>query len=582
MAAPDAAPCLIDGIAVFADLDADARRDVVEQAEWYSLPGGSLLFAQGEPGDALYVLLRGSLAVLRDAPDGVRRRIARVRAGEVVGEMALVSGRPRSASAVAERDCEVLRLDRSGFEQLVSRHPKSMLRLTRQIVSRLEAIQDNPGGAPPALTHSIVLLPLCGVRDCTGLRRDLARALRLYGKVAEITETEGAGHQTEWFHDIESAHDFVIYQADESNGSWSRLCLRQADRCLIVASADDPEPRRRHPLEELAHERGIPLELVLRHPPDRLQPDGSAAFLGGRPLALHHHVRSGVWGDTARLARQMAGKAIGLVLSGGGARGFAHLGVLRAFAEAGIAIDMVGGSSMGAIVGAGAALHWEAHEAEARFRRAFVDSDPIRDFTLPLVALTAGRRVTRRLREAFGERRIEDLWLPFFCTSTNLTKGTLAVHRRGPLWRRLRASVAIPGVMPPWVSADGEIFADGGVLDNLPVTPMREMGRGPVIAVDVGEAVAFSAPGARPEETWFERLFLRRRPRMPGIFETLLRAGTVKTPANRLADLCLKPPVAEIDFLNWRAFDRAIVIGRDHARAELQHAPASITGVPRP
>lgn len=574
---------LIDGIAFFADLDEAERAAVVEHGEWYSLPGGHMLFAQGEPGDALYVVLRGGLAVTRLAADGVRRRIARVQAGEVVGEMALITGRERSASVIAERDCEILRLDRAAFEALVRRHPEAMLRLTRQIVMRLESIQDHPGGAPPTRPRGIALLPVGSPRDCTSLRRDLARAMRLYGRVAEITEAEGGGRQTDWFHDIETANDYTLYQADETAGPWSRLCLRQADIVLVIADADDSLSHRRHPLEDATRERGLAVELVLLHPHDRLAPSGSAAFLEGRTLALHHHVRIGDWGDSARLARQITGHAVGLVLSGGGARGFAHLGVLRALAEAGVPVDMVGGCSIGAIVGAGAAMQWEAFEAEPRLRRAFVDSNPVNDFTLPLVALTAGRRVTRRLREAFGERRIEDMWLPYYGVTTNLTEGRLAVHREGPLWSWLRASVAIPGIMPPWVDEAGTVFADGGVLDNLPVTPMRALGRGAIIAVDVGEAPAFSAPGARPEESTFERLFLRRRPRMPSIFQILLRAGTVKSPAGELlgpglADLLLRPPVESIDFLDWKAFDRAVAIGLDHARAELDQAPARVFG----
>lgn len=582
MTPPGADPDLLDGVALFAGLDGAARVAVLDHAAWYSVPGGNILFAQGEAGDALYVLLRGSMAVLRVAADGVRRRIARVAAGEVVGEMALVSGRPRSATVMAERDCEVLRLDHAAFEALVAAHPQAMLRVTRQIVSRLETLQDSPTGQAMPRPRTVALLPATGGRDCLALRRDLARALRAFGTVAEIGPAEGAGRQTGWFHDVETAHDVVLYQADETDSSWSRLCLRQADLCVVVASADDADTTRRHPLEAALTRRGQAMELVLLHPADRISPSNSRAFLAGRRVALHHHVRLGVWPDAARLARQVSGRAVGLVLSGGGARGFAHLGVLRAFADAGVAIDMVGGCSMGAIVAAGAAMLWDAHEAEPRFRRAFVETNPVNDFTLPLVALTAGRRVTRRLREAFGERRIEDLWLPYFCVSTNLTRGTLAVHRRGDLWQWLRASVAIPGVMPPWVNPEGEVFADGGVLDNLPVTPMRELGRGPVIAVDVGEAPAFAAPGALPEETWFERLFLRRRPRMPSILQILLRAGTVKTPADRLgrtaADFFLKPPVETIDFLDWKAFDRAVDLGRRHAQGELSRAPPVVFG----
>lgn len=573
---------LIDDVPIFAELDAAAKATIVDRAEWFSLPGGQVLFRQGDPGDALYVLLRGSLGVLRDGAGAVRQRIGWVRPGEVVGEMALLSGRARSATVLAERDSEVLRLDQAAFQSLVATHPQAMLRVTRQIVWRLEGAQAPTLSTIPTRPRTVAILPLGGVADCTALRRDLARALRLFGTVAEIGESAGGQQQTVWFHDIEAGHDFVLYEADDTAGPWSQLCLRQADMVLVLAAADARDARQRHPMEMTAHARGLPLELVLMHPPDRLSPSGTAAFLGGRLAGLHHHVRIGVWGDTARLARQLAGRAVGVVLSGGGARGFAHMGVLRALAEAGVPVDMVGGCSIGAIVGAGAAMMWDNFEAERHMRRAFVDSNPVNDFTLPLVALTAGRKVTKRLLDAFGERRIEDLWLPYFCVSTNLTRGTLAVHRHGELWKWLRASVAIPGIMPPWVNKDGDVFADGGVLDNLPVAPMRALGRGPVIAVDVGGAVAFSAQGALPEETWFERLFQRRRPKMPNILQILLRAGTVKTPSDKLdragADLYLKPPVEGVDFLDWKAFDRAIALGQSFAKVELAKAPANIFG----
>lgn len=573
---------LIDDVPLFAELDPAARAMIVAHADWFSVPGGQYLFRQGDPGDALYVLLRGSLGVMRDMPGLPRRRIGWIRPGEVAGEMALLSGRARSASVVAERDSEVLRLDQAAFQNLVTTHPQAMLRVTRQIVWRLEGVLDVAGGPLPARPRTICILPLGKTTDCAALRRDLARALRVFGTVAEVSEAAGGHQQTVWFHDLENAHDFVLYEADETAGPWSQLCLRQADMAIVLAAADSTDTRRRHPMEAVVQARGLPLELVLMHPPERLAPEGTAAFLGGRYFGLHHHVRVGVWGDAARLARQLAGRAVGIVLSGGGARGFAHLGVMRALAEAGVPIDMVGGCSMGAIVGAGAAMLWDQHEAERHMRRAFVESNPVNDYTLPLVALTAGRKVTRRLLEAFGERRIEDLWLPFFCVSTNLTRGTLAVHRHGEAWKWLRASVAIPGIMPPWVNRDGDVFADGGVLDNLPVSTMRAQGRGPVIAVDVGEAVAFSAPGALPEETWFERLFRRRRPRMPSILQILLRAGTVKVPTalqdRAGADLYLKPPVEGVDFLDWQAYDRAITLGRNFTRAELARAPANIFG----
>jgi NTE family protein len=263
------------------------------------------------------------------------------------------------------------------------------------------------------------------------------------------------------------------------------------------------------------------------------------------------------------------------VLSGGGARGFAHLGVVRAMRECNIPVDLVGGTSMGAILGAGVALQWDDRELITRFRRAFVDSRPLSDVTLPLVSLVAGRKVGRLLRSVFGEMDISDLPLPYFCVSTNLTSGRVEVHERGPLWQWLRASVAIPGVLPP-VFQHGEVFVDGGAMNNLPVDVMRERGRGPVVGVDVGSDPAFTTDLEATDlpPVWKLMNWARGGGRRPNIFQILWRSGMVNSAAatagqRARSDLVLRPPLESIDLLNWRAFDSAVEIGYRHAMREL-------------
>ncbi|EQD48475.1 cyclic nucleotide-binding protein, partial [mine drainage metagenome] len=137
---------------------------------------------------------------------------------------------------------------------------------------------------------------------------------------------------------------------------------------------------------------------------------------------------------------------------------------------------------------------WSVTELTDRFRHYFVESRPLRDYTLPFVSLVSGRKVSRMLFEAFGELAIEDLPLSFFCVSSNLTTGHPYVHRRGELWRALRASVSVPGVLPPVVNA-GQVLVDGGAMNNLPVDVMLELGRGPVIGCDAGADRAFTTSG---------------------------------------------------------------------------------------
>ncbi|HVH36613.1 MAG TPA: patatin-like phospholipase family protein [Tahibacter sp.] len=304
-----------------------------------------------------------------------------------------------------------------------------------------------------------------------------------------------------------------------------------------------------------------------------MQVGTGAAWLAAAPGArLHHWCRAD---DIERIARLIAGRSLGLVLSGGGARGFAHIGVIRALREAGIRIDAVGGTSIGAIIAAGVAAGWSDEEMVDNYRRAFVAGRPLSDYTFPFVAMTTGRRVSDLLREAFGERHIEDLALPFFAVSANLTSGDAITHRSGPLWYWLRASSAIPGVLPP-VFHDGQVLVDGAVINNLPTDVMRDESVGDVIAVDIG---ADDVLHARVEEFasphgW--RLLLDQfgRPARPGVVSILLRAGMVNSKAANAdrrakASLLLAPPVTGVGLLDWAAYERAIELGYQYALREI-------------
>jgi NTE family protein/lysophospholipid hydrolase len=238
---------------------------------------------------------------------------------------------------------------------------------------------------------------------------------------------------------------------------------------------------------------------VLLHAPNTAHPSGTSRWLDPRAAAdvTHHHVRTDREGDVARLARSIGGASLGLALSGGGARGFAQLGVIRALADFGLSVDVVGGASMGAVLGA---LHAIGHDVptivelmKAGHRRA----RPFRDFTAPVVSLLRGDSLVNPLKMLFGDTQIEDLWIPFFCVSANLSRAELVVHDRGPVWRWLLASASAPGVVPPVVH-HGDLLVDGGVLNNLPADILRERCRGSVIAVDVAPRLSQHCPNSHP------------------------------------------------------------------------------------
>jgi predicted acylesterase/phospholipase RssA len=266
---------------------------------------------------------------------------------------------------------------------------------------------------------------------------------------------------------------------------WTRRSLRQADRVMLVVSAR-PDATERARIEELlseleglAHVRRM---FAVLHPAGTDRPRHTARLVADFAVDEVVHLRSGSTADVGRVARLATGHGVGLVLSGGGARGFAHLGAMRALREAGVPVDAIGGCSMGAPIAGGIALDLGDTEllalAEQQFHR-------LLDYTVPVVSLLKGERISRNIDTMFGTYDIEDLWLSFYCVSTNLTLSRLEVHQRGNLARAIRASVAIPGVLPP-VPVDGDLLVDGGVLNNLPVQTMREQPTiGTVIAVDV-------------------------------------------------------------------------------------------------
>jgi NTE family protein len=237
---------------------------------------------------------------------------------------------------------------------------------------------------------------------------------------------------------------------------------------------------------------------------------------------------------------------------------------------------------MGAIMGAGIALGWSIEEMTERFRRSFVDSNPLSDYTIPVFSLVSGNKVVRLLRREFGTASIEDLPLPYFCVSADLTTGRLATHQHGPLWQWLRASIAIPGVLPP-VFLGGHVYVDGGAMNNLPVDIMRSLGRGPVIGVDVGADETFTSPGEAvdlPRPWQFGRWLqsLRGRPR---ILQILWRAGMINSAAatalqREQSDLLLHPPMNSLDLLDWRSFDHAVELGYRHALDALESAPVQL------
>ena len=569
---------LVRTLPLFEGLEQPLLTALLEEFDWLAIQGGTILFEAGDAADALYCVISGSLGAFASTPGksgqvGTRHLVGRIAAGELVGEMSLISGKPRSATVIALRDSELGRLSRAAFERVMRQHPEGLLRVAQLLVQRLESSQSQ-ARSQRSMPRTFAIVPHDGGDSGTVFAAKLVTFLDRIGSTELVWNHRGAQRTTEWFHAVERANEFVVYVCESTATSWSKLCLRQADVILLLADAEShlaDWPALQGYLDR--NVTGQRPELVLLHKGSPT-PGFTQRWLDLKPGLSHHHIRGPA--DIDRLARSLTGTGLGVVLSGGGARGFAHIGVLRAFREAGIAIDAIGGTSLGSIVAAGYALEWSQEELQERVRRSFVATNPLNDYTLPLVSLVSGRKVSRLLHDEFGDVAIEDLPLPYFCVSTNLSTGHLAVHRRGPLWRWLRASVSIPGVLPPVIDG-GEVFVDGAAINNLPVDVMRESGIGRVIGVDVAADRVFTTDCEDSDvpPLWRAMKWFRDRKQRINILQILWRSGMVNSTANtvsrrELSDLLLQPPLEQIDMLDWQAFERAIEAGYRYAQVRLR------------
>ena len=470
---------------------------------------------------------------------------------------------------------------------------------TQQITERLRTERDKTVIDRPV---TMALLPISGGVDAASFAQAMARELATHGKVGVLDaatvdrqlktlHTPGAGVDDEpaqrgvamLFDEFEGTHDYVLFVGDDTPTDWTHRCTRHADEILLLADA------KAAPLVH-ANEQAFLVDrpprteaaevLVLMHDAGTAMPSGTSRWLARRPVSDHVHMRRGHAPDMARLARIQSRNAVGLVLAGGGARGFAHLGVYRALCERGIEVDFVGGTSIGAIMAALIATDQTPQRLEATARAEF-GRNPTGDYTLlPLISLIKGRRlrgiVGRAVADNIGEgAAIEDLWKRFFCVATNFSRASEVVLQRGDLLRSLLSSIAIPGALPP-VIMDGDLLCDGGTFNNFPVDVMRGVrGIGKVIGVDLNASKARRIEFDEMPSGWamlLDRLRPRksRRNRLPSLPALLINATILyslsrQKQARALTDLYFNPPLQRVGMLDWKRFDQVVRQGHAHA-----------------
>ena len=580
---PSAATALLSLCGLFADADPEALGELASELQLVSLKRGELLIRQGDLADCMYSIVSGRLEVTALADDGRERYLGELGSGETVGETGLVDDQPRMSNVRAIRDTQLVKISPRGFERLVGDNAKALRTIAAILARRSRAMVARQQPVPVLRTIAILgagesaslsefTLGLCEALSAFGpiLHLDEQRFERMFGK-----PFDSSSDLVPWPSELEKDYRFVVLEGLHS--------VRQADRVLLVGRAGaSPELNATEELllRDSAERSAAPVELVLIHEGSGHLFPGTAKWLARRSVVRHHHVRSGAREDLARLARILAGCAIGLTLGGGGARGFAHIGVIRALEEARIPIDMICGVSMGAIIAGQYAMGWDWPTMIRSNKRLLADRRLNTDIALPLFSLSSGRRFRGALETLFGEIEIEDLWLSYFCISCNLSSSQIVVHRRGRLSWSVNASNAIPGLLPPVLQA-GQLLIDGGVLNNQPGDLLKEVCGGPVIVSRVSprKELAMDESFAEMPSAW-RVLRSRLNPfektiRVPGIPATIMRTMLVASErksreVEQGAEFCLHSPVDHFRPDERSKIEEIAQVGYEYTRREIR------------
>jgi NTE family protein len=576
------------------DLTADLFEALASCAEQRVLRRGDVLVRQGEPADALHFILTGRFTV---HVDGREEPIAELAQGEPVGEIGFFADLPRTATVVALRDSTVLTIGRAQYDEMSRAFPRLKETLIVALARRLAAARGEPAAEAAPRVRTLAVIAAGGSRLPTVFLDRLREVFGSAGAARFLTEGDvrerfpgvplDDASVLGWLNALEAEAEIVVYIDAGALSAWTEKCLRQADTALLVAeegASVEVNPSERAAFALLP---AMARRLVILHRARTRFASGAAAWLRERDVFMHHHVALADAADLRRLRRFLTGAAAGFVAGAGGPLGSAHVGVYKAFHEAGVAFDILGGTSAGAAMAAAFACGAEPERVDRGTHNIFVRSRAFRRPTLPRYALIDHKAFDRALQAEFGSVLMEDLWIPLFTVSSNLSTFQPTVHRRGPVWQAVRASASIPGVLPPFFTSDGEMLVDGALMAHVPLGVMKRLKAGPnvVVSFDIDGRRTYpvdyaAIPGPVELAAAMLNPFARGRlPDMPGIVQVLtlsMLANRRPDPPVGPADLLLRPEIpANLGWASWERHSELFMRAYREAAATIRALEAS-------
>ena len=563
---------------------------------------GETVVNEGDAADALFIVVSGRFAV---EVGGNATPVAEISHGSTIGEIAFFAGGARTATVRAIRDGVVLQLSREDFDDISAKAPAIWRTITATLATRLAAETRKSNamrmGASGAMRAQPRPRTIALVRAGGGpvppvfltLFDDVARRRPGTLVISSATAGDHLGGTamgslcaTQALNDLESRYDTIVFVADAELTPWSERAIRQADEILLVGSQLDAPLGTAVPLNSveafaLSMHATTARRLAIVYPRARVA-QGTRFWLSGRDPHMHHHVGLGASEDIERLWRFVRGEALGLIACGGGAYCAAHIGIYKAFRDNAISFDLLGGTSGGAAMAAAFAQDLAPGDIEAGVHRMFIDGRALGRYTLPRYSLLDHTHFDRHLRAEYGNVLIEDLWKPYFAVSTDLSDYGVEVHRTGLLWQAIRASAAIPALLPPYYTKDGRMLVDGSVVSNVPVESMHRLKSGPNVVVSFtppeGQRfdVDYAALPARNDLVWrtLNRFSSHTLPQAPSAATVLMRS--LMADRNHYqrhleaGDWLLVPPTPDnMGALDWRRHSELVQSAYRYGLAEI-------------
>lgn len=603
-------------------------RQVDFALDWVFMESGRAVYRQGDESDSTFIVLSGRLRSVITHANGKKEVVAEYGKGDLVGIVEMVTQTPRSTTVMAVRDSELAKLPEGLFNVIKLRFPIVVTRLINLLGHRIlgswqkPSIGRNVDTRPAQVNFSTVaIVPVSDDVPLMAFTYELYHSLNAIGPTLRLTselvrKTLGATimdpnneyRLTSWLAQQEDQHRISLYQCDVTFSAWTQRCVRQAD-CVLIVGLGDKTPtigKIEKEVDKLAIR--TQKELVLLHKEDGQPPNNTVTWLNMRSwVSSHHHIQCpkrmfakrsqfrinelygkvlttepNIHSDFSRLARSLTGTSVGLVLGGGGARGAAHVGMIKAIQEAGIPIDMVGGVSIGALMGA---LWCQEKNLTTMTQKAREFSRlmtqwwrQLLDLTYPMTSIFSGKDFNQTIQRTLGDTYIEDLWLPYFTVTTDITSSVMRIHTHGSLWRYCRSSMSLSGYMPPMCDPlDGHLLLDGGYVNNLPADVMRSMGAKHILAIDVGSQDEMDLTNYGDSLSGWWLLWKRwnpftspvKVPSMPDIQSRLAYVSCVRQLEEvKNSDYCeyIRPPIDKYKTLQFGSFDEIKDVGYNHGK----------------